>query len=181
MDWSKLVDWLKLGPTPIAALVVASGVLVFSPVDFTAKLGVSSFLEQYRFVPGLVFLVSGSFLLAQTVAAVLPWLKKHYAWYVRERRGRERLHKLTPAERDFLSLYIQEDTRSQYSEPSNGVTCELESAGIIRRASNLSAHMHNFAYNIQPWAFEYLKKQPWCLEGAPSKKEKERRSTYRTT
>jgi len=74
------------------------------------------------------------------------------------------LHDLTIEEKELLAEYIDNNTRTTSIKYSNGVAKELESSMVIRRASNM-AHYHDvFPYNIQPWAWEYLSKNPELLK-----------------
>ena len=72
------------------------------------------------------------------------------------------LKHLTPVECKYLVNYIHKHTQTAYFAPSDGVVGGLESKGILYRSSSLG-RVHNFAYNIQPWAYEQLRKNPQLL------------------
>lgn len=85
--------------------------------------------------------------------------------YQARKRGEseiEVLKQLTPVECKYLANYIFKQTQTAYFSPSDGVVGGLESKGILYRSSNLG-RVHNFAYNIQPWAYEQLSKNPQLL------------------
>jgi hypothetical protein len=72
------------------------------------------------------------------------------------------LKRLTPVEGEYLVKYTFKQTQTAYFAPSDGVVGGLESKGILYRSSNLG-RVHEFAYNIQPWAYEQLRKNPQIL------------------
>src|SRR5947209_1159978 len=72
----------------------------------------------------------------------------------------KRLQSLTTAEKAVLRGYISERTRTQYLSIMDGVVTGLAAEDILYRASNASYSATEWAYNIQPWAWEYLSKHP---------------------
>jgi hypothetical protein len=73
--------------------------------------------------------------------------------------AKERLHNLTADEREILQNYIGNRTKTQELDIRSGVVNELENDFIIYRASNIG-HLGGWAYNIQPWAWDYLNEHP---------------------
>jgi len=57
-------------------------------------------------------------------------------------------------------LALAEDKRTQYFEISDGIVQGLFLEGILFRPSNVSSHYTTWAYNIQPWVWDYLNKHP---------------------
>jgi hypothetical protein len=57
-----------------------------------------------------------------------------------------------------LRGYIEDGTRTQDLPMHDGVVGGLQAERIIFRATVLSRGWDEFAYNIQPWAWEYLNK-----------------------
>lgn len=157
----KIIETLKLGPRYLFAVVVASGLLLFLPESAMPWFGLDGPVEQYRSWIGGAFVVSSSFLGALGIAAAVKPLKREITWHLFHLpRGIRRLKNATPDESRFLANYLLKESRTQYAPMNSGLTSELEGARIIRRASNLSTYHVNFAYNIQPWAWDYLKKHP---------------------
>jgi hypothetical protein len=152
----ELLDGLKLSSKYLSPVAVAAGVLLFGPASLLGKLGVSSVVVTYRGWIGVVFLVSASILAVRAVLGVWHTIG---GWILEIRLGRaqrRRLERLTPAEKQILRGYFQKNTRSQSLDIMDGVVKELEAIGIIGRTSSVGVSMH-FAYNIQPWAWDYLK------------------------
>jgi len=88
--------------------------------------------------------------------------KGKYRARKREENEIEVLKQLTPVECTYLANYIFKETQTAYFAPSDGVVGGLESKGVLYRSSNLG-RVHKFAYNIQPWAYEQLSKNPQLL------------------
>ena len=76
------------------------------------------------------------------------------------------LHKLTPEEKGYLKPYIVEQKNSIYVGVDDGVMSGLRSKGITFLASNMGSMLEGIAYNLQPWAREYLESNPHLLHGA---------------
>ena len=75
-----------------------------------------------------------------------------------------RLHDLTDEEKNVLRDYIHRGSRTHYLEMNNGVTAGLVAAAVIHQASPMSVRRTIFPYNIQPWAWDYLREHPELLE-----------------
>jgi hypothetical protein len=86
---------------------------------------------------------------------------------VRQRRTlkgwQRRLHDLTPAEKGILDRYIGGHTRTLNLDIGDGVVQGLVGVSVLYRASNV-ARLTTVAYNIQPWAWDYLREHPELLE-----------------
>lgn len=161
LDFGKIVEALKLPTQVFVWLALVSGALLFGPIRLIELLGLLGFRQSYRPWIGLTFLVS---IAVVTVALFTPiWniIRRELRdnWLIR--RQSKYLADLTPRERKILRGYIQGDTRTQTFHIGDGAVRELESKLILRRASNLGAGSGwGFAYNIQPWAWDYLKRHP---------------------
>lgn len=73
-----VVDFLKLPPRILAALSVASGLLLFLPDAIIEKLYMTSFRSKYGFALGIVFVVSVSILVVISVVTVAKKIKEKY-------------------------------------------------------------------------------------------------------
>jgi hypothetical protein len=156
MDWSKLLDAVKLSPKYLAPIALASGFLLFSPAHYLITLGLDTFVNSYRSWIGLVFVISAALLIASLFQLVWSWSKSTYDGFRRIHAGENRLKHLTAEEKDVLRGYIVNQTRSQVLDFASGVVKGLEHEGIIYQASPLGTLIDGFAYNIQPWAWDYL-------------------------
>lgn len=168
MEPVKLIDILKLPLRYIVFLVIvlliATSILLFSPEIFLTTLGLDQLVINYKMWIGLLFTVSLSIILLMVVFAVFLKLNERINECRRQKLLRERLFKLTEEEKEILSYYIDNQTKSQNLSYTYGVVKSLERNLIIYRASTLSAYGDSFAYNIQPWAWDYLNKNPKLLK-----------------
>lgn len=164
---SSLLASLKAATPPVLiGIALFCAALLFSPIVFTAKLGLGAFIENYRAYLGGGFAASACILLAQ----FLWWLKDHLLATINAlRRSRNRKHlvsELTPDEKAYLVRYIEERQNTQYFRIDDGISRGLEAKGIIFQASNVGYMLDGWAYNLQPWARRYLSKHPEALAGA---------------
>lgn len=164
MDWNKIIEWLKLSPKYLFSVAVVSGALLFGPDLFLKRLGLDLFIADYRKYIGVVFLGVNVLLFAHIFSFTYSYFSKIVENILFLQKRRKRLHSLTDEEKSILSGYISNNTRSQDFECTNGVVLGLEMEKIIFRVSDLSSYFTNFPYNIQPWAWEYLKKNPELLK-----------------
>ncbi|MBU0518829.1 superinfection exclusion B family protein [bacterium] len=66
---------------------------------------------------------------------------------------------MTPAEKEIMRTYLLKNVRSQVLSLADGTVCELERYGIIHPSAKIRRGEY-IDYNIQPWAWKYLKKRP---------------------
>ena len=160
MDVSKLTEWLKLSSEHLVGVLLFSsavlGTLILAPDDWLRALGLAEFSNEYRTWLGLLLVLSTALLIVRLVTAVFRWSRQEVVLRRNVRRRRQRLHTLTGPERGILAKYVKENTRTQYLDVTDGVVRGLEAEQIIYRPASLSANYTVFAYNIQPWAWDYL-------------------------
>ena len=154
---AKLIDHFN-SPKYILVICIVSGFLIFGQNDIINKLALSSFVENYRLWIGIVFLISTGFWLVDIILLIIKEAKSKYTRFHNGKAREERLKQLTIEEKVILGKYINQETRVQTLDCTNGTVCELEAYKIIRQASNLSRYDIFFDYNIQPWAWKYLNK-----------------------
>ena len=171
MDFSKLLDAIKLSPKYLIPLFFASGFLLFSPTEYSAILGLDNFVASYRSWIGLVFLVSSALLLSHLLTSGWTWVNRKYDSQKSFSSATNRLRNLTPDEKVVLGGYIFNQTKTQVLDMMDGVVNGLVHAGIIYQASTLGSLFEGFAYNIQPWAWDFLNKNKHLLEDSKSEKD----------
>jgi hypothetical protein len=163
MDIGRLVEWIKLSPRHLLPLSLFTGFILFAPQRWLAAFGIAGFVSDYRPYIGVTFLLSTVLLISAAIVAGYGWAKQKRAEAALLRGRRERLHHLSESEKEILRGYIEDGTRTQYLPMHGGVVGGLQAERIIFRASSLSKSYDYFAYNIQPWAWEYLNKHPRLL------------------
>jgi hypothetical protein len=152
----RFLDWVKLSPRQLVAVLLASGFLVFAPDRFLEPLGLLAFRNAYRVWLGVPFLGAAALLGGHVLAAIGGFVRQRFTWRRNLRRHQRALHVLSPAERQVLRGYVFENTKTQYFALDNGVAQGLVSAGVLFRSANVGDIITGFPFNIQPWAWQYL-------------------------
>ena len=164
LEAKKVLDWIKLTGKQAFILVVMSSILLFSSNELITQLGLTKIKEITQPWVGGIWIISLAILVSEIAHPIYQFLANKVKSWSNLKNGHARLNQLTPDEKVFLKYYIEQDTRTNSSKYSNGVVKELEAVGIVRRASQMASYHDVFPYNIQPWAWEYLKKNPTVLE-----------------
>ncbi len=108
------------------------------------------------------------------IAAVVLWcvflLGKYYGRYkgkkVVLKKLEQYLHNLTPKEKAYLSPYVTGDENTLHYQADDAVSAGLVKKKIIYNIGEVEDLISSEAYNIQPWAKEYLVKNPHLLKSA---------------
>ncbi len=157
MDLSKLIEWIKLSPKHLLPLTLISGLLLFSTKNLLNIFGLYEFVTKFRPFISIIFLLSVALILSSGLYSFIPFIKSYVKSIQERQRFYSRLQILTPGEKEILYGYIYHDSRTQYFEISDGRLTELIANKIIYQSSNYG-WPGEWAYNIQPWAWDYLQK-----------------------
>ena len=163
MDFSKLIEWIKLSPKYLVPIGLVSGFLLFANKTILERFGLVEFVTDFRSWVGIVFLLASALILTDIIIHFIEWIKINYKNLRRNRFRLERFKNLTPEEKDILLGYLVQETRTQYFPINDGVVKGLEAEKIIFRSSNIG-ELYSWSFNIQPWAWEYLNKHSELLE-----------------
>jgi len=148
----------------LLALSIAFGLILFMPESFAASLGLVEITKNYRAFFGVAFILVTVLLLCKAI----PFFHKIYKKHQTRKRWIKRLHDLSPMEKRILRKYLSEKTRTVHLDITNGVAAGLEAEHIIARFSSVGypagVQKILFAYNIQSWAWDYIRKNPEILE-----------------
>lgn len=164
MNISKILEFIKLSPKYLLPISLVTGFLLLGKEEYTQKLGLDAFTSSYKHWIGIIFLLSSALFICDIVYKI---------WYLTFRKfknwrfinyGQKRLANLTNEEKEILRGFIFQQTRTQKLSVMSGVVKSLEHENIIYQSSNLGRLFEGFAYNIQPWAWEYLNKNKELLE-----------------
>lgn len=166
MDPANFLGFLRLKPVLVFAVVIASSLFLFLPGQTAHSLGISSIRDFARPAIGVLWLLSASLLTAHALAAVTAAAAKEWRERRMVRAGQRRLHQLTPQEQQVLAGYLRTNSRTRSFPFTDGVIAELVAVGILRRATNVSQIGQVFPYNLQPWAWYYLKRHPELVGSA---------------
>jgi len=162
VDFSKYLDWIKLSPRYLLPLSLFTGFILFAPQNLLNRFGLGSLLAEYRFYFGLGFLLTTTLLLTAGLTAIYDGIMQGRRQRARLKNLRERLHHLAEPDKEILRRFIYGGTRSQKLNMADGRVGGLEAEGVIFRSSNVG-NIESWAYNLQPWAWEYLKAHPELL------------------
>lgn len=164
MDFSKYLDWIKLSPRYLLPVALFAGFVLFAPSRWLGVFGLADWIERFRPIFGLVFLASTVLLLSSGIMVVYDWGQERRAEAQRTKQLQEGLHNLSEPEKEVLRKFVHNGTTTEYFRMSDGVVGGLKAKGILYRPSSLSRSGEVFAYNVQPWAWEYLSSHPTLLE-----------------
>lgn len=160
---SNILAWIK---QPIRYLLVFGlvfGLLLFGPSWIVQDLGVGQFVSRYKWAIGIGFILT----FIGIMVALLSLAGRYIYAYVSNRfwlRSKvKRLHDLTPQEKQILRFFLVHNTRSCLLNIADGVVSGLVADKIIYRSANISRGGTEFSHNIQPWAWDYLRKKPNLL------------------
>ncbi len=157
MDLSRLIEWIKLSPKYLLPIGLVSGFLLFVNDSFLEKFGLKAFVGNFRAWIGIIFLMVATLIVIDISYQAFSCIKISYTNTRNRKKRIERLKNLTPEEKDILLGYLFPETRTQYFPINDGVVRGLEAESIIYQSSNVG-DLDNWSFNIQPWAWQLLKK-----------------------
>ncbi len=152
------------GTKAALAILLVTGLILFLPLQYLEKLGVAEASSDHRLWIGLCFLTSLAIVTvnfcAFTATYVGPMIRDQVFIFLH----RSVLRKLTPAEKMVLRPFILDQQASVTGNVNDGVMELLQQKNVISRASSLSLRGTLFSWILQPWAREYLEKNPQLLD-----------------
>lgn len=155
-------DYFRKIPSAfLVAIVSVLGLILFLPEEYAKTLAVDGFRNEYRVFLGPAFLLTLSF----CVARIFIFFMQGYRQKQALKKRQEALYSLTPEEKGYLIPYIEGQRNTVNVGMDDGVMAGLRLKCITYRAANMGDLQNGFAFNLQPWAREYLKKNPHLLNG----------------
>jgi hypothetical protein len=153
----------QTSPLVFLAVAMASGIILFAPVEFGTTLGLVEFRDQNRSVLGGAFIFSLAVVLVNLLAKIGKWIRKRYRRHQNEKALSQSLEELTPEEKGYLVPYVHGEINTQHFHIEDGIAGGLVAKKILYRASNVFDMLQGPAYNIQPWAKALLNEKPGLL------------------
>jgi len=151
---------LTLPTTIMAALSLASGILLFSPTAFIERMYMLDFREKYGFIIGIVFIVSISILIVNLIyktSTSISNAKSRKNFYATAER---RLQKLNGYQKSIIYMLFQQDNRTFPLPLHDGAVLELEQNLMVGKATSqyFVSDLNNavFPYLLQPWVVDEL-------------------------
>jgi len=166
MDYSKVLDSLKLTPRVLLGVALGTGFLIVAPVRLVTTLGMSALLTSYRGWIGGAFVISSALLLGHGVSAISAFIARRWTEHLKLKRMQRALEKLSPPEQAVLAEYFTNGTTTRHFEISDGIVNGLVVKRILYRSSNIASYFTAFPFNVQPWVWEYLREHPSLIDAA---------------
>lgn len=162
-----LLAALKAATPPILiGIAIFCAVLLFSPPQLVAMLGLTALVDSYRPAMGGALTMCVSILFAQFIWWVRKFLLSPFQM-VRGRLHRKQVMKeLTPTEKGYLLRYKTNATNTQYFTISDGVAKGLVAKGVIYQAAAHGDLWDGHAFNLHAWVRRYFVKHPDALDDA---------------
>lgn len=157
-----LLALLKSPKLLLVGFFVCLGLLLLPP-NLVNELQLEQF-TRYRGYVVLLCLVFGVAILVELVWWIAHGIALRAKRARLKREGKRYLHRLSPAEKHIMSLYIERETGTLNLRPHDGNVAVLESMGLIYRASNLG-EFPTLPFNIEPWVRVYLLTHIYLIRG----------------
>ncbi len=158
--------WIRLLQRYLWGFIAVLALLLWGPQWLVSGLGMSAIVSQHRLYFGLLLAVFLGMVLSDLISLTFRGPINHLEQAKWRRHKAKRLHDLTAHEKRILRRYIDQNTRTQYLNIADGVVTGLVHEEILYRSTNIGHLSIGFAYNIQPWAFDYLRQHPELLNSA---------------
>lgn len=148
------VDFLKLPPSILGALAIASGLLLLLPNQVINKLYMIEFREKYGFTIGIIFIISVSILIILLILRLYHFLKgKRVDKKVAEGQMKY-LRNMNREKVMIINAFLQERTHTLELPINDGLVIELQHFGIITPAGQnhlVSMLDPRIKFFLQPW------------------------------
>lgn len=155
-----LSEILTLPTTIMAALSLASGILLFSPTSLLDQMFMLDFRDKYGFIIGIVFIVSVCILIVNLIYQTAKSLSNAKAKRNFYANAEKRLQKLNNYQKAIIYALYQEDNRTLPLPLHDGSVLELEQNYMIGKATSqyMVSDLNNalFPYLLQPWVSDEL-------------------------
>lgn len=156
-----IVEKLKLKEL-FAIIFIAALIITFVPNEWAQKMKIDTFRDTYQTYISLCIIAIGAYY----VLHLLGWIKKRiwakfHNW---KRVGIDYMKKYMSSDEMELLIMTFYDANNHMFRSSgtinydDGRKAALESKHIIYLASQMGSVVYGFAYNLQPYALEFLNK-----------------------
>jgi len=159
----ELISFLKLPPSILSALVLASGFIIFAPSKVLEKLYFIDFKETYGFYIGLVFIVSISILFVYLVTKPVKYsYDKHREIRIRKNELKY-LRELSNDEKHLIRQMLSYPGYTMELSANNGMVIKLQSSFVISPAGTthvVDAYDMKLPFYVQPWVVKMTGENP---------------------
>lgn len=162
----ELIELLKLPPVILAAITLASGIVLFLPDKLVAKFYMTDFRNQYGFAISITFLVSLSILICYLIVAIVKLIKADIKKKKIVQKQENIARNLDEYEKEIMREFMRSGDRTLWLPMNTGIVRTLQHKMLIAPAG--SNHIVDISFKIpfliQPWAHEFFSKYPECIE-----------------
>jgi hypothetical protein len=163
LDATKIIDWVKLPPKIMVGVFFGSGLFLFLPEKLMRLLYLYDFRNSSGFWFGLVFILSASILGGYAIWYAGGFVKKKALYRKKIKKLEGQLGEATLGERQAIADAFDHNNVVILSV-QEGISGMLLQKQVIYQTSSISHHLDGttayFAYALQPWAVDYIKKHP---------------------
>lgn len=124
-------------------------------------MGITNIIDDNRSFLGFGAIIFTVYLLS---FLAYEYLSGHLTQWIIIKRVKKRLRHLTEDEKDALRPFIENNVRTRRFRLSSGIGEGLQAKKILYRSSKVGEYGDFFPYNIQDFAFDYLRKNSHLLE-----------------
>lgn len=156
----KITEFLNLPASIMAALSLASGIILFSPKNFLSQLFLLDFRENNGFIIGIIFVISLSILLINLIYQTIKFTSTLIAKKRFYSSAEDRLLKLNDYQKAIIYLLYEQENRTHPLPLHDGAIMELEQNYFIGKAATqyMVSDLNNaaFPYLLHPWVSDEL-------------------------
>lgn len=157
----RVIALLKVPPIKTGFIIFVASSFFLLYVEFNTSKSCSFPISEKDVTYGMyVFFLSAAFLVVSYVFSFFEWLKSKYESFLLINR----LKCISQAEKDILNGYLVNNTRTRYAHFSDGSFKSLVNDNVLYTVNPLTDEYQNLTYNIHPWAWNYLNKNPNSLK-----------------
>jgi hypothetical protein len=172
-----LIDLIRSSVKYASVVVLASGILLFVPANWLAKIRVDQFVDKYGDVIGLVFVVSGSFVLIEPLSWLGGVLKSTYVQRKQRKVIESVISELDEREKAVLREFYIENKRTLVLSVEHPVVEGLISEGILEVVGSqplvwdIGRGYHRFSVRIRSEVSCYLSPVMLGMPSGPTEEE----------
>ena len=177
MEWAKILEAIRLKRVHLLALFFAASGIIFLPESIQTSIGLADFRLRYLPLLGATWLLSGATLVAHLVEPGLQLLGQNIKRWRALQTLKAKLSDLSPREKEILRQFLGADSKTVAFPIDDGAISALHAQGILFRSGQVSqSDLLSFDFNIQPWAWTYLKANPQLIDwdGKVSKRQQKK-------
>lgn len=157
------VQLLKLPPSILSAVSLATGLVLFLPEYILVKLGLNNIPDTWRTILGISFIVSTSVVAIYIIIIFIRGLSNKINLIRFKLRFPSIMKNLTVEERKIATLLLRSENLTSRLPNNDGIVLRLASKRVIQLTATNSIAFGDdlrIPYTLTPIAERYLRKHP---------------------